>query len=904
MSQIDKEMWQDFVVEANENLEELEPNLLLLENDPKNISLLNDCFRNMHSIKGAAGYMGLEAISSLAHSVENLFDKVRQGELSLSPEDINLIFAAIDRIRALIKEVSESNQEKSQVEDLLKKIDDLISTRSGNLSEGANTSVQPSRIQAQSDTDGGETGIQNQDEDLELMEIFAEEIKSLYQQLQQLTHAHPIAKDALLTVLNNIERVTNYIGLDELLEEIVSIKGRIDKEEDNTLDADKVRELIKETGKVLERHIPSFSMMEENQDRGELGLEEDEELYKIFLDFVKENSGPLANTPTTPDETWLKECQESVEKLKTSAHYMDYPDIVALFEEWGERLAESLSKYHEEKKFDPGPFKELWTRLVERLPELGSIEPTPLKEDLIEEEFEAIGEEPIVENLESAIDQLFDNQDLFGEGTDPDNLPFPTEIDTALEQAESVQSTQHENTAAAPSASEQIADSEPQEQLEKPSAPPSQTVRIDLDRVEHLLRDVGELVVLRSGLTQAAEEMKATYKEWMEKRLLDTKHLKRFKDAMIRLNEQAAALGRVVHNLQDGVMRMRMLPVRNLFNRYPRMIRDLCQKLDKKVNLNVIGAETALDKRVIEEMADPMLHIIRNAIDHGIEPPDTREKLGKPATGTRTLSASQEGNYGVIKGKDDGKGLDREGIIRRAVSLGLIGREEAQTLPDEKVWELIFLPGITTAESVSETSGRGVGMDVVKRNVEKLGGVMKIRSVPGRETEITVRIPLTLAIIPTLLTRVGHQVMAIPISAVQETFRIRSDEISTVEGFEIISLRQDTLPLIRLSRIFRGTGADENPEKLFVVRIKQGEVEAGLAVDGFIGQQEVVIKPLAEYLTDQPGFSGATILGDGSIALILDIPVMLDKAKKFTVKRQQLLEKSALEFEEISNTIH
>jgi len=351
-------------------------------------------------------------------------------------------------------------------------------------------------------------------------------------------------------------------------------------------------------------------------------------------------------------------------------------------------------------------------------------------------------------------------------------------------------------------------------------------------------------------------------------------------------------------------MQMRMLPVSHLFNRYPRMVRDLARKLDKKVELHIEGAETALDKRVIEQMADPLLHIIRNAVDHGIEKPDLRMKFGKEPAGKLVLSATQEGNFVVLKIRDDGRGFDREALVEKAVSMGILGRREAGALPDEKLWNIIFLPGVSTAYMVSDTSGRGVGMDVVRKNVEKLGGSIKIRSFPGQGAEFTVRIPLTLAIIHALLVRVGHQILAIPLSVVQETLRVSPEEASSVEGYEIISIRQQTVPLIRLNRVFRGTGAEDSPDRLFVVMVKQGEIEAGLGVDQLLGQQQIVIKPLAEYLTDQPGFSGATILGDGSIALILDIPAVLDRAKSFILRRQHMMEKMTMGLEEAGGMIH
>jgi len=324
------------------------------------------------------------------------------------------------------------------------------------------------------------------------------------------------------------------------------------------------------------------------------------------------------------------------------------------------------------------------------------------------------------------------------------------------------------------------------------------------------------------------------------------------------------------------------------------MVRDLCQKLAKDVELSLRGTETALDKQVIEQLADPLQHIIRNAIDHGIETPEYRLKKGKPAKGSLSIAASQEGNFVIISISDDGKGLDRDQIVKKALSSGIITPEALREMNEEQIWNLIFVPGISTAGSVSDISGRGVGLDVVKKNIEKIGGAVIVRSSKDRGTTFLLRIPLTLAIIKGLTVKVGKQAMVIPISAVYETFRIDDTEVSRVEGYEIISRRQETLPLIRLGSIFRGTGAPENPDRFFAVRVRLGELDACLGVDGLLGQQEVVIKPLSDYLMDQPGFAGATILGDGSIALILDLPAVLEKSRGFIHKRQQLLERTAL----------
>ncbi len=871
MTTFDQEMWQDFVVEARENLEELEPNLLLLEQAPDNTLLLNDCFRNLHSIKGAAGYMGLQRISSLSHAMESLFHKIRTNEIELTPEAMDLIFQGVDLLKRLTEEVAKAQKEESDISNVM---DALKGVMQGHGPGDPPLSEKEDSIQT-TESPEPQTSIPSNVpiEDQELFSIYAEEMKSLYAELQALLQEEEVAVDAVEKILRDMERVTHYVGMDDLLEKLgLLIKGLAADKASSFIEPEVLQQILFDLRDLLEGVIVVGVQQDSDPEASPMAIkEEDRELYEIFLDFAKEISAPLANVPEHFQRDWVTECQQAIEKLKNSAHYMDYNDVVNLLNEWEERLAEVLSSEGKGDGFHPESLRQMWARLQALLPGLESVpQPEP------EQERDFSGD--LVQDLDNAIDTLFSG-------------PAQGEPESAQEKAtEDPQASPGQGQPLPPS---QGPAREPAAQSSTDLSQP-QTVRIDLEKVETLLGDVGELVVIKSGLTKITEDTRSLYRAWMDQRLMGARELKPLKDLFIRLGEQVGALERVVRELQDGVMNMRMLPVSHLFNRYPRIVRDLSRKLNKKVELVLAGTDTSLDKRMMEQIADPLLHIVRNAVDHGIEAPDLRVRMGKPATGRLEISALQEGNFVIIRLTDDGRGLDRDGLIRRAVSLGLMGREEAQTLPDEKVWEIIFYPGISTAQGVSETSGRGVGMDVVKKNIERLGGTVRITSEPGRGTSIELRVPLTLAIIQALLVRVGGQNMAIPLSAVQEAIRIVADEISAVEGFEVISLRQRTLPLIRLGRVFRGTGARLDRKKVFVVIVHHGDIEAGLGVDALLGQQEIVIKPLAEYLTDQPGFAGSTVLGDGSIALIVDIPAVLDRARSFVARQRKQMEKMAL----------
>jgi two-component system chemotaxis sensor kinase CheA len=378
-------------------------------------------------------------------------------------------------------------------------------------------------------------------------------------------------------------------------------------------------------------------------------------------------------------------------------------------------------------------------------------------------------------------------------------------------------------------------------------------------------------VVNRAWFSQLATDVRELQRQLQESRKLDQKESKQLKGFSFKINEAALALGRVVNELQEGVMKVRMLPIAQLFGRYPRLVRKLTEETEKRVHLVISGEETELDKMVIEEVSDPLIHIIRNAVDHGIEPVEERRRLGKAEEGQLRLSAYHESNHVVIQVEDDGRGIDPKLLKETAIAKGLFTENEMDRMKPKELLGLIMKPGFSTATEVTKTSGRGVGMDVVKKNIEKLNGTIEIDSTVGVGTRIRIKIPLTLAIIQALLVRVGPETFTIPLTSVVETLRFFRQEIDTIEGVEVIHLRNTTIPLLRLSEIFKLPAAVRDSGKAFVVIISTGMKQVGLVVDSLVGEHEVVIKPLVDYLQENSGFSGATILGDGRISLILDV---------------------------------
>jgi len=380
------------------------------------------------------------------------------------------------------------------------------------------------------------------------------------------------------------------------------------------------------------------------------------------------------------------------------------------------------------------------------------------------------------------------------------------------------------------------------------------TIRVDTARLDNLINLVGEMVITRTRLVKIGNDL---YSQDQSNMLVSS------------LNETNIYLGRLMGDLQESVMKLRMVPIGTVFSRYPRLVRDFCRKTGKKIDLVIKGEETELDKTVIEMIGDPLTHIIRNCVDHGIETPDERIAAGKPENGIISLDAYHEGNHIAITVSDNGAGLDLAKIRRKALQEGLIGEKEE--VSDKDIANLIFLPGFSTADQITDISGRGVGMDVVKKSLNNLGGLIDIKTKEGEGTSFIIRLPLTLAIIQALLVIVGEEIYAVPLSSVIETLLVKNDEIKTVGGLKMVQLRGNTLPLIFLKEKFSLPEGDNIQEEVFVVVVGLGDKAIGLVVDELQGQQEIVIKSLGDYLNGLPGIAGATILGDGKVTLILDI---------------------------------
>ena len=486
--------------------------------------------------------------------------------------------------------------------------------------------------------------------------------------------------------------------------------------------------------------------------------------------------------------------------------------------------------------------------VMQALDEVGDvIKSVPPAEDLEQEKFERsfeiiIATSADAQAVQNAVDTVSEIEDVHVESVDPDKVgkgaaPAPAAAAPAAKPAAPAAKKEAAKPAAAA----------PKKQHQ------SQSVRVDIEKLDTLMNLMGELVINKVRLEQIGQTHRLT-------------------DLMETLEQ----MDRVTGDLQNIVMKVRMVPVSAVFNRFPRMVRDVSKELGKEINLTIEGEETELDRTVIDEIGDPIMHLLRNSLDHGVESPDVREAKGKSRTGEVGLIARHEGNNVVIMITDDGAGIDANKIRRKAVEKGMITQSEADSLDDADAVRLIFLPGFSTAEQITDISGRGVGMDVVRSKIEALSGHVDVETHIDEGSIFKIKLPLTLAIIQAMLVRVQEEMYAIPLTSIDSTINIEPSDIQTVQNKEVIVLRGEIIPIIRMEEALQVPHTKDSDEH-FVVVVHAGEAKAGIVVDNLIGQQEIVIKTLGNLFAGLKLFGGATVLGDGRVALILDVATMIQQ---------------------------
>ncbi|AOY77296.1 chemotaxis protein CheA [Clostridium formicaceticum] len=478
---------------------------------------------------------------------------------------------------------------------------------------------------------------------------------------------------------------------------------------------------------------------------------------------------------------------------------------------------------------------------LEKLSEI--IQSTPSIEDIEDEKFDLDFELIIISKYDDRYihNELSDISEI--ESIELINLKNKAYSIAAIDQAEAIPLENfHEEQ---PSVSNFSSDKS--EDVSSKKSKTGKTVRVDIDRLDNLMNLVSELIIIKTRLEDIDDSQK--------------RH---------GMNEATEHLERITTSLHDAVMKVRMVPIERVFNRFPRMVRDLSKELNKEISLIMTGADTEVDRTVIDEIGDPLIHLIRNSIDHGIEDIDTRLKQNKDKKGTVKLVAYPDGNSVVIEVEDDGKGIDTEKVKTKAVEKNIISLQQSQLMEENEIIQLLFAPGFSTADKVSDLSGRGVGLDVVKTKIEALGGTVEIDSIKGIGSKFIIRLPLTLAIIQALLVITGEEKYAIPLNNIKEITTITANSIRKVQGNEVVLFRNSTLPILRLSRLLNVPNTKDESEEYTTVIVKKGDKITGIVVDELIGQQEIVIKSLGKFLSNTKAIAGATILGNGSVALIID----------------------------------
>lgn len=737
---VDEEILQDFLVEAGEILEQLQEQLVDLENNPEDANLLNAIFRGYHTVKGGAGFLSLTELVEICHGAENVFDVMRNGQRTLTPELMDIILQATD------------------------------------------------------------------------------------------------------VVVDMFERVKSQEPLEPADAQLVDTLHKLSKPEspdENIFDADEPASSTQP--EIAPEPELEFDIVDEAPAPASSGGDIDEiseDEFEALLDELHGSSAPGKSAPGKSSTDTKSEAKApatpSVDVSSASGDDITDDEFEAL-----------LDDLHGKGKFSAAEESAAPTKPASQSTSASG------DEEITDDEFEAL------------LDQLHGSgQGPTAQGAADIKAPEPN-VDKAA--TEAIQKAKQSAPSAAKSAPAAPAPTKAapaskdtgkkDEKKAAPSSPPAETtVRVDTKRLDQIMNMVGELVLVRNRLISLGIN---TNDESMSKAI--------------------ANLDVVTGDLQGAVMKTRMQPIKKVFGRFPRVVRDLARSLKKEITLELEGEETDLDKNLVEALADPLVHLVRNSVDHGVEMPDDRAASGKPRMGTVKLSASQEGDHILLTIEDDGKGMDPEKLKEIAISRGVLDADAAARMSDVEAFNLIFAPGFSTKTEISDISGRGVGMDVVKTKINQLNGTVNIDSQLGKGTRLEIKVPLTLAILPTLMIIIGKQTFALPLGSVSEIINMDIKKTNTVDGQLTMIVRSKAIPLFFLGDwLIRGPKSIDR-EKGHVVVVQVGTRQVGFVVDALIGQEEVVIKPLDALLQGTPGMAGATITSDGGIALILDIPSLLKR---------------------------
>ncbi len=780
-----EELLKDFFMEAEQQVEKLEQNILAMESDSSDGDAIDEIFRAAHTLKGGAATVQMMEVAEFTHAVEDLLDGIRSNVCQVTGDIVDKLLQSLDVIKAMMEERQNGGVYSEDVSELKQQLRAFLGDKQPKSAKAtkpaAAAPVQAAKPSAPAPSASSEPLPRLSKEDIEEMQALIEADQHVYRIRVEFDESNPM----------------------------------------NSIGGIQVFAIMKRLGQVL-RTVPDFDALYEDE-------------FYPFVDYYLLTS-------------------ESTDVLNEKSQVADVTLSVQITDS---------------SELPTGPVAQVQPQAAEVVP---------------------VSDEPVAQQASDP-----------GEAASPEAAPA-------------------ENAAAPKAPAKAAAHHKKQE-------PQAQILRVDSRRIDSLLNLVSELVITKGGFNQALANLTSVFTSFQFVRTqfssvikeisaavpgmismaakgqasvsdirkeLDSRFLRVFtslesfeaevKGANSKVKTITGDLGRITGELHEGVLKIRMVPVDQVFQRFPRLVRDLCKALNKNVKLDIIGGETEMDKTVTEELVDPLMHCVRNSMDHGIEVPEERIAAGKSPEGHLTLKASNQGNMVVIEIIDDGKGINAEAVRAKGIERGLISA--TKNLSDNEIFSLIMEPGFFTAKKITNISGRGVGLDVVKRSIEKLNGEISISSTFGQGTKFTIKLPLTLAIVQGLLVRVGRDVYAIPITSVLESFRVMKEELNILDGSEVFNVREDVVSIVRLGKVF-GLESKENLHCHYLVLVGTEEKKVGLLVDELIGEEDVVIKPLKDHYTGTQGIAGATILGDGTVSLIIDVGQLLLLGAKQEIEGQK-----------------
>ena len=788
-----EELLKDFFSEAEQQVETLESNVLVIEHDPTNHEAVDEIFRAAHTLKGGSATVEMNELSSFTHKVEDVLDEIRSDRLSVDGKVVDILLSSIDVIKAMLEARANGSVYEENIDDLVSRLKEYIpekGAKGAKSKPSAPKAAKPAPAAPAKKSSSGPSPFNYP----AISESDYMELKSACEGNQKLWLVS--VKFDENNPMNSVGGIQVFAALKALGSVLKTIPDFDALYEDQfyefvyyyiASDADSGK--IEDVAFLSDVTLVTDAKIVDGASEGGTGMEESEPVSAAEPEqptkAVAQTSEPAAKAAPEKAEEHKASPQADAKKDAGSVHAVQQGSVLRV----DSRRIDLLMNLVSETVITKASFNQLAATLGEELLRFQTAEST----------------------LKSSIHQLFEQ--------------FPSYLEQ-LQEGKSVKD-----------------------------------VRASI---------LGEFGGLENIFDTDDSELKSITS---------------------KLRSSTQNLGRIASELQEGVMKIRMVPINQIFSRFPRVVRDLQRDLNKKVELMIEGEDTELDKSVVEDLLDPIMHCVRNSVDHGIETPAERKASGKSESGTVILKASNEGNLIVIEIADDGAGIDTDRVKQKAIERGLVHPDKQLT--EAEAQQLIFLPGFSTADKITNVSGRGVGLDVVKTMIDKLNGTVTVSSQKGQGTTFSIRLPLTLAIIQGLLVRVGKEIYSIPIVSVIESQRILQKDIKTIDSYEVLNVRNEVISVLRLSRLF-GIQESHEDEYCNIVIVGSKDKKVGIMVDSLVGEEDVVIKPLRDQFTNSPGIAGASILGDGSVSLIIDVSQLLDLSVKQDIDAQRMIDRPAI----------